>query len=271
MRIIDEDLSFPGKGKEMIEYVKEIAREAGGIMRGKFEVFAKDSSDTQNDIVTSADFEVEHFLIDRLSSKYPAYDFFSEETPDQQPASDHVWVIDPIDGTKNFAHGLPLVAISIGLLREGIPILGVIYNPLLEEMYWAKTGSGTFKNGRPIHASSIEEIAQSLVLIEGGTICDKNRQYPKKLNRLALAIRHLGCASLNLAYIAEGIVDAYIDEDLKCYDIAAGIVILEEAGGKITNLANQPLFPRPFDYTDIDTVATNGKVHSKFLSIVNEG
>ena len=254
----------------MLDYIKDLALRAGEIMHRKFEIFDKDSPGDRNDIVTSADIEVERFLIENFKREYHSYDIFSEETENQPTGSDHVWVIDPIDGTKNFTHGLPMSSISIGLLREGLPVLGVIYNPIVDDMYWAEQGGGAWKNDRPIHAS-LNGMPQSIILIEGSSVFEKNRQYPKKLDRIVLATRHLGCASLNLAYIAEGIVDAYVDEDLKCYDIAAGAVIIQEAGGMITGLNGAPLFPRQLDYADIYTAASNRTVHQEFLEILNQG
>ena len=258
----------------VLEDVKEIVLDAGRFLvknaKNK-EVFTKKSKGDEHDIVTSVDYAVEDFLRGRLEDIVPDAQVFTEETDFSDVTSEYFWAIDPIDGTKNFAAGIPLVGISVGLMRNFAPVLGVILNPYTRELYHAEAGKGAFRNDARIHASNTDKISDCIVIIEGKEIAARRREYAFKLTHDARTMRNFGCATLNLTFLAEGKVQAYIDEDLKYYDIAAGSLILEEAGGKMTNVKGKPVFPRKPDFEDIDVVATNGVMHEKILEYISQG
>jgi myo-inositol-1(or 4)-monophosphatase len=258
----------------VLEAVKQIAIDAGRLLieeeKGK-KIFRKESKGDQHDVVTSADFAVEKFICEQLKDVIPEAQIFTEETNFSDVTSEYFWAIDPIDGTKNFAAGIPLVGISIALMQNFVPILGVILNPYTNELYHAEKGKGAFCNGAGIYSSETRNISDCIVILEGKEISARRREYAFRLTRDARTIRNFGCATLNLTFLAEGKVQAYIDEDLKYYDIAAGAVILEEAGGKMTNVKGKPVFPRKPDFDDIDVVASNGRVHDRLIEYISRG
>lgn len=254
--------------------VKQIALDAGKLlldMEKDKQVFSKESRDDRHDIVTSVDLAVEKFICEKLRDDFPNYQAFTEETDFSDVTSEYFWAIDPIDGTKNFAAGIPFVGISIGLMHECVPILGVILNPYTNELYYAESGRGAFRNGERLHVSDAEKLSDAMIVIEGKNILAKRREYPGRFSADARTIRNFGAATLNLAFLAEGRVQAYIDEDLKYYDIAAGTVILQEAGGRITNVRNESIFPREPGFEDIDVVASNGLIHDLLIEYISQG
>jgi myo-inositol-1(or 4)-monophosphatase len=258
----------------VLETVKQIVVDAGRLLIEKEkdkEVFRKDSRGDKHDVVTSVDFAVEKFICERLKDVMAGAQIFTEETDFSDVTSEYFWAIDPIDGTKNFAAGIPLVGISVGLLRYFAPVLGVILNPYTGELYHAEKSKGAFRNGEQIRVSGAERVSDCMVILEGKEISARNREYARRLTADARTIRNFGCATLNLTFLAEGRVQAYIDEDLKYYDIAAGAVILEEAGGKMTNVKGKPIFPRKPDFNDIDVVASNDKIHSILIEYISKG
>lgn len=258
----------------VLEKTKKIILDAGRFLiknSSKKEVFQKESKGDRHDIVTSMDIAVENFLRERLEKILPNAQIFTEETNFSDITSEYFWAIDPIDGTKNYAAGIPLVGISVALMQNFIPVLGVILNPYTKELYYAEKGKGAYCGMEKIHASDTDKLSDCIVILEGKEIAAKRREYAFRFTLDARTIRNFGCATLNLTFLAEGRAQVYIDEDLKYYDIAAGTVILEEAGGRITNVKGQNIFPRKPDFEDIDVVATNGIMHEKILEYISQG
>lgn len=190
------------------------------------------------DFVTSADRRTERILHGELAKARPSYGFLGEEggeVPGSDP--DHRWVIDPIDGTTNFIHGLPLVAISIALERKGEPVAGLIYNPIMDELFTAEKGRGAFLNERRrLRVSAREDLADALVTCglphrEG----DAARRYFRELEMLTgkvAGLRRTGSACLDLAFVAAGRFDAFWERELHLWDLAAGVLLIREAGGR---------------------------------------
>lgn len=258
---------------DTLEFVVEVAREAGRLVKaavGTRRVSPKHTEDHGFDVVTDTDFAAEKLIVERLRGRYPRYDVFTEETA-HEIASEWFWAVDPIDGTKNFASGLPYVSVSIGLLHEGVPELGVIHSVFSDETFAARRGRGATCNGAPISVSTVTRLEDSLVVLEGVQIHVKQRRYVRRLHLGTRAVRNFGSAALNIAYMANGFLDGYIDEDLKYYDIAAGAVIVEEAGGRLTHCDGSPIWPRQPDYADIDVLASNGGIHEPLVRLVAEG
>ncbi|MBN1919080.1 MAG: inositol monophosphatase [Verrucomicrobia bacterium] len=258
---------------ETLDFVVETAREAGRLVKstmGWFSVSRKTNNEDRLDVVTDADFASERLIVERLRGCFPDYDVFTEETA-HTIASEWFWAVDPIDGTKNFVSGLPYVSISIGLLRGGVPQLGVIHSVFSEETFAARRGGGAKCNGTPIRVSDTARLEDSMVVLEGVQIHLRERRYVRKLHLGTRSVRNLGSAALNIAYMARGSLDGYIDEDLKYHDFAAGAVILEEAGGRLTHCDGSAMWPRMPDYGDIDVLASNGHIHDALVEVVSEG
>ncbi|HEY1720176.1 MAG TPA: inositol monophosphatase family protein [Magnetospirillaceae bacterium] len=197
------------------------------------------------DFVSAADHRVEASLLRELRKARPGFGFLFEEQG-AQPGEDpsNVWVIDPLDGTTNFLHGIPHFCISIGLLRAGLPYAGVIYHPISDEMYWAEAGTGAWMNNNRLRVSArrnMEECVFGTGFPYKGrpTMGIAMRQVEPVLKECA-GVRRMGAAALDLAYVASGRFDGFWELDLKPWDICAGIVLVREAGGLVTELYNKP-------------------------------
>lgn len=198
------------------------------------------------DLVTAADLASEDYIIKALQKQFPGHEILSEEAGLNAPSrSDYKWVIDPLDGTTNFTHQYPMVSISIGLLVRGQPTLGVIYNPILNELFVASKENGATLNGAPLQVSKVEKLEQSLL----GTGFAYDRKETRENNyaefchmtNLCQGVRRGGSAALDLAYVAAGRLDGYWERGLKPWDIAAGVVLVQEAGGIITSYEGGPI------------------------------
>jgi myo-inositol-1(or 4)-monophosphatase len=246
-----------------LDIATEIALSAGAKILsygGKFAVEAKSRPD---DLVTAADKGSEEIILKMLGRHFPDHGILAEESGklgDQ--ASKYTWAIDPIDGTTNFAHNYPLFAVSIGLLIEGIPQVGVVYNPALDQLFRAARGLGATCNRVPIQVSQTQELSKSILVT--GFAYDrretKDNNYAEfcHLTHLTQGVRRSGSASVDLASVASGSLDGYWERGLSPWDVAAGIIILEEAGGKITAYDRSPLV-----LSSGRILATNGVIHDQ--------
>ena len=258
---------------DTLEFTVQVAREAGRLVKGAVRtrsVSPKQSDDYGFDVVTDTDLASEQLIVERVRAKFPGYDVFTEET-EHAISSEWYWCVDPIDGTKNFASGLPYVSVSIALMHEDIPQVGVIHNVFGGETYAARRGGGATCDGEPISVSATARFEDSLVALEGVQIHLQERRYVRQLHLGTRAVRNFGSAALNIAYMARGSLEGYIDEDLKCYDIAAGALILEEAGGRLTHCDGSPMWPRRPDYGDIDVLGGNAHIHPLLVELVAGG
>lgn len=211
-------------------------------------VFEKKSSDI--DLVTEIDQKVERLLIDGLSQQYPTHKFIGEESVAGGAKCDltdaPTWIIDPVDGTLNFIHGFPHCCISVGLAINKECVAGIIYNPNLQQLFTAKKGQGAFLNGRQIHVSDIKVLPEALVAFECGTSRDEEKckivlENFKKIVSKGHGMRSLGSAALNMAMVAMGGADANFEFGIHAWDIAAGDIIVREAGGVCIDPAGGPL------------------------------
>ncbi len=220
------------------------------------------------DLVTETDLAVEAFLKERLNVLLPEADFLAEESASGLTPPDTCWVIDPVDGTTNFAHGLPFVAISVALRRDGELVLGIVNAPLLGECFIAEKGKGAWLNGESIRVSGTPRLEDALVAT--GFPYDVNQRVETILRRLrpvlvaCQGVRRCGAAALDLAWTACGRFDAYYEDGLKPWDAAAGALILEEAGGCLTDMNGGR-------YTLLSPVlASNGVLHEAMLQLLAE-
>ncbi|ADU66805.1 inositol monophosphatase [Desulfurispirillum indicum S5] len=217
------------------------------------------------DLVTSADLAVEEYLKRGLAELFPDYTIVAEESADisSGKAPARAIYIDPIDGTTNFAHDFPFVAISVGAFRDGQPEWGIVYNPYNDELYHAASGQGAYLNGSAIGVSSTEVFRQSLLatgfpysVVESP---QRRRLLLDVLDRVlqgTQGVRRCGSAALDLCFVARGVLDGFYEWGLKPWDIAAGIVILQEAGGRVSDTAG-----RDHDLFTDGIIATNGHIH----------
>ena len=215
----------------------------------------------QGDLVTEADKLAETEVLKVLDRHLPDHQILAEESGALGNAnSKYLWAIDPLDGTTNYAHGLPLVATSVGLMVDGVPTVGAVYNPFSDELFRAATGLGATCNRIPIQVSQTEKLSKSLLITgfayDRRETTDNNYAEFCHLTHLTQGVRRLGCASMDLAGVACGRLDGYWERGIQPWDMAAGIVILREAGGKITAYDGSPL-----DIASGRILATNSLIH----------
>jgi len=242
----------------------EAALEAGRILRWHFQHGPEIRYKGEIDLVTEADLASERAVLARIRSAFPDHGVLAEESGEQDREAPWLWVVDPLDGTTNFAHGFPVFAVSIALLHEGQRILGVVYDVMRDELFTARRGEGAFLNGRPIRVTRTPRLEAAL-LVTGfpydrqESPWDNTREFVALLKRCHGVLR-VGSAALDLASVAAGRLDGYWEFRLSPWDLAAGALLVEEAGGCVTTPQGEPLPPLA---TDI--VATNGSIHAELL------
>ena len=220
------------------------------------------------DFVTASDKKVEKILIDELQKARPNYSILSEEVGKINNDESFKWIIDPIDGTANFLHGIPHFAISIGLEHDGEIICGIIYDPIKDEMFVAEKGNGSYLNNQRIRVSSRSKLENCIIFTGGPKIGVKNRElflkeYNNVSSKVPTTIRKLGSASLDMAYVAAGRCDGFWQRDLKYWDIAAGIILVRESGGFVTDFKGEK------GYMQNKTIlATNSKINNEMIEIL---
>jgi myo-inositol-1(or 4)-monophosphatase len=221
-------------------------------------------------LVTEADHAAEQCIIDHIRNRFPSHRFLAEERGSVEPApSPYLWIIDPLDGTTNFAHGYPAYCVSIGLEYKGRCILGVIYDPSRNELFTASEHRGAQLNGRPIHVS--ETIALDHSLLVTGFAYDiretprNNLDHFCKFALKAQGLRRTGSAALDLCYVAAGRFDGFWEVRLNPWDMAAGSVIVREAGGRMTDFSGKDL-----SIYGQELVASNGQIHEAMLTVLNQ-
>lgn len=221
-----------------------------------------------NNLVTEADYASEKAIFAAIKEEYPDHFLLSEEAGELRMDSTYKWIIDPIDGTVNFANGIPLCCVSIGLEHEGEMIMGAVYNPLMKEFFFAERGLGATLNDKKIQVSDKSDVPSSC-LVTGFpyTYLDAPNgplQIFEKFIRKGIAVRRLGSAAIDLCWVAAGRFDGFYEHKLNAWDSAAGFLIVEEAGGKVTDFEGKPYSPyQPH------ILATNGKIHDEMLLAVN--
>ncbi len=223
------------------------------------------------DLVTEADVAVETMFRKMIAERFPDHTILAEEFGEDAATrgASHCWVFDPIDGTNNYAHGLPIFCSSLALEIDGRGEIGAIYDPTRKELFVAERGGGAFLNGRPIQVSKAAHLVESMLVT--GFPYDIHNRIPEivglfgKFVGRARAVRRLGSAALDLCYVAAGRMDGFWEQDLKPWDIAAGTIIVEEAGGKVTDFAGEPSSSRRHQL-----LATNGAIHEEMLNVTQE-
>ncbi len=223
-----------------IEQITNWARSAGTILKERFGKEHQVDHKGLIDLVTEMDHRSEEYLLGEIRRQYPDHTIYSEEAGHLSGTSEATWYIDPLDGTLNYAHGLPIFCVSMAFMQAGSMRLAVIYDPMQDEMYTAERGQGAFLNGEPIHVSGVEQLIDSL-LVTGfpydiQTSSRNNLDHFSHFARLTQGVRRLGSAAIDLCYVAAGRFDGYWELGIKPWDIAAGLLIVQEAGGTVSDL-----------------------------------
>ena len=251
-----------------LEAAISAAREAGGVLREGFGWQHTVRYKGEVDIVTEVDEQAERVIKEILLVAFPAYGMLAEEGGWLSGEEDARWIVDPLDATINYAHGLPIFAVSIALERMGELALGVVYDPMREETYVAERGGGATLNDEPIRVSDTDE--SSRALIATGFPYDRNKM-PEALDlfgrfaAVTRGMRRLGSTALDLCYVASRRLDGYYERGIWAWDIAAGSLILEEAGGKVTDYRGSEL-----DLEGREIVASNGALHPAMTRLTGE-
>jgi myo-inositol-1(or 4)-monophosphatase len=243
---------------------------AGDFMMARFGRAVRIDKKGTIDLVTEVDVAVEQRFREMVSARFPGHAVLAEEMggSDLVP-SGACWIFDPIDGTTNFAHGLPIFCSSLALEIDGIPEVAAVYDPTRRELFTAERGGGAFLNGQPIHVSPAERLVDAMLVT--GFPYDVHRRVEEIVGLFgafvgrARAVRRLGSAAIDLCYVAAGRMDGFWESDLKPWDIAGGALLVEEAGGRITGLAGEP-----FKSRGGHVLASNGLVHDAMLQVIGD-
>jgi len=251
----------------LFQAIEAGAKELTRFFNGSFTVQSKA---TINDLVTEADHASEKAIFKVIQDNHPDHFILSEETGELAKESPIKWIIDPIDGTINFANGIPICCVSIGVEENGVMIMGAVYNPFMNELFFAERGKGATLNDKKISVSDKSDLLRSCLVTgfpyqyldtENGPL-----QIFEKLIRKAIPVRRLGSAALDLCWTAAGRFDGFYEHKLQAWDSAAGYLIVEEAGGRVTDLKGNAYNPyQP------GIIATNGKIHDQLLALVKGG
>ncbi len=253
---------------ELFSYVFSLTLAAGKILKRDFQKEKAYSMKSKREIVTSTDKEIEDFFYSKISKKYKNMNFIAEEEHINGSLKGETIILDPIDGTNNFFYKIPFVAISIAYYKDGEGIFGIVYNPVLEEMFIGKKNEGSFLNGKKLKVSHTKNIDDAL-LATGLPYKRKNVKNNLdnivKFGEICRDIRRFGSAALDICYVARGTFDGYWELQLKVWDVAAAAIILKEAGGNITNFNNDLL-----DLGKNDFLASNGLLHKEMQDILQK-
>ena len=258
----------PPMSKDYLEAAIEIAQEAGKILREEFDRPAQISYKGDVDLVTQADKKSEQAIVARLTKYFPEHSIAAEEGSGHESPSEFRWHVDPLDGTTNFAHGYPCFAVSIALEQRGELLAGVVYNPIYEELFAASRGGGATLNDKRIFVSKTDRLATSL-LCTGFSVhkrsASSNIHYYWDFTLRSHGVRRDGSAALDLASVAAGRFDGFWEFGLKPWDTAAGVLLIEEAGGMVSDFAGQP-----YQLGGAVVLATNGIIHEETRGVTLE-
>ena len=252
-----------------LSYIETLARGAGEILRSSYNKEHQVGYKGVIDLVTEVDHQSEDYLLGEVRRDFPAHHIFSEESGVIQGNEDDIWYIDPLDGTVNYAHHVPIFCVSIGYAHHGDLKLGAVYDPLRDELYLAERGQGAFLNGKPLRVSGTTELQKSL-LVTGFPYDTWNTKQDNfanfvKLGKLTQGVRRLGSAALDLCYVAAGRFDGFWELSLKPWDVAAGGLICQEAGATVTNMVGQS----DFISAPQSILATAPGIHAAMLAELN--
>lgn len=249
----------------MIKDILEITGIAGEIIRESFgKNFQIEYKTNEKNLVTEVDKKSEQAIMDFISKKYPTHNILTEESGEHKKDSEYLWVIDPIDGTTNFAHSLPIFAVSIGVMKKNEIVAGVVYDVMQNIFYSTEKGSGAFANDKKIKVSNNDKIGLG-VLVTGfpynvADNPDKAFERFESLTKQARAVRRLGSAAIDFCYVARGVFDGFWEVSLQPWDICAGKLIVEESGGLVTDFNGKEI-----NIFSQQILASNKKIHQQLI------
>lgn len=250
-----------------LEKAQQLASEAGRYQRSRLWTQLNIEHKGEIDLVTEVDKKSEELLVGGLQRAFPEHDFLAEENSYPDRGKSHQWIIDPLDGTTNFAHGFPWFAVSMALKIDGAIVLGVVHHPMMAEMFTAIQGEGAFLNGAPISVSSRSPLRSSLLTTgfpyDNATDSENNFARFVRFQTRCRGVRRPGAAALDLAYVAAGRLDGFWECKLKPWDVAAGQLLVTEAGGKVTGYGGEP-----YSVYNHRIVASNGQIHAEMLAVL---
>jgi myo-inositol-1(or 4)-monophosphatase len=245
----------------------EAIKSAGALIHENFNgAFTVSHKDGVNNLVTEIDQASERLITQIIKATFPDHGIIGEEYGEHDMAARYKWIIDPIDGTVNYAHGIPLCCVSIGVMEGDEMIMGAIYNPMMAELFFAEKGKGAFLNDKPITVSKKSDF-NTAFLVTGFPYKFPEGKNPfsifERMVTQGLPVRRLGSAALDLCWVACGRFDGFWEFNLNPWDIAAGYLIVSEAGGKVTNFKLDP-----YTIWDKETLATNGHIHEALQAVI---
>jgi len=255
----------------MKDFIKRTALEAGNILMQSFRNVQNVKKKDGAGYVTEADTKSEEFIINTISKVYPDHSILAEESGINEPPSigRYKWIIDPLDGTTNFVHGLPWFCVSIACEFNGEIIMGTVYNPAMNELFFAEKEKGAYLNDKKIDVSKTNKISDSFLAT--GFSYSKGKKLDEAINKYhvlkqeSTAVRRNGAAAIDLAYTAAGMFDGYWEKDISPWDMAAGVLIVKEAGGTITNFGG-----KHYTVYDKEVIASNGLIHNYIVNVLND-
>ncbi len=253
----------------MLNFAIETARQAGSILLEKFGRNIKISKKGEIDLVTEADLASEKAIIERIKSYYPKHSILAEESGEAislDNANTWKWIIDPLDGTTNYAHGYPCFCVTLALEHNGEIVVGVTFDPTRNELFAAEKGRGATLNNKPIRVSDTEKLSESLIITGFPYDFKEREDFAKHLNSFLLksrGVRRDGSAAIDMAYVACGRLDGFWEEGLHPWDVAAGVLLIEEAGGRVSYYDDSK-----FSVYAPPICADNGLIHGEMLAIL---
>jgi len=258
------------KRKVYLEEAIKAARKAGRMLKKNIDTSREVSFKGTVDLVTNFDNQSQRMIFEHLSENFPDHGFLAEEGLSQKKGSEFQWIIDPLDGTTNYAHKFPVFTVSIALEVKGEVVVGVVYDPMREETFWAAKGKGAFLNGRKISVSSIDDLNRGLLatgfpydlrVSEVNNIVHFNNFLTR-----AQAVRRCGSAAMDLCYVACGRFDGFWELKLKPWDMADGALLVQEAGGRVSGFQNEEL-----SLSSSEILASNGLIHQQMVKVLRLG
>ncbi|MFI5322406.1 MAG: inositol monophosphatase family protein [Thermodesulfobacteriota bacterium] len=250
-----------------IKVAEKAAREAGELLREKSGKVKEITYKAKNSLVTEVDKQAEEIIVDCIKRNFPSHDIFAEESGRRSSDSEYVWIIDPLDGTTNFAHGYPFFSVSIALEVEGTVKAGLVYDPIKDELFSAEFGGGAFLNGESVHVTDTVKLDEAHLVTgfvyDDISMVEENLKHFADFIRRARSVRRDGSAALDLCYLACGRFDGFWELGLNPWDTAAGVLIVEEAGGRVTKFTGE-------DYSIYvkEILASNDGLHEEMMKVL---
>lgn len=253
--------------KDFMTVARTAALQAGGILKENIHRPREITYKGEINLATDMDVRSERAVVEALHASFPDHGIIAEEETSMRNDSGFTWIIDPLDGTTNYAHGYPCFSVSIALEQEGEVVLGVVYDPMRDELFSARKGQGAYLNGKPIRVSRADRLISSLLATGfpyDRAVHEKNNmEYFRRLLMASQEVRRDGSAALDLCYVACGRFEGFWELKLKPWDTAAGSLLVREAGGMVSNFTGSE-----FSIHDEEILATNGRVHDAMLQVL---